>query len=108
MMRLRYIVLMMVATLASVMVEASDAMYYDVASATSTPVEEPQFEAIESTMPLISPTPGSVQSIAPIARTLHRTARQSVREELSTFIIRSIDSTTAASRYGVYNHKILF
>lgn len=109
MMRLRYILLVIVAALTSVVAEASQCIEtYDVAKNSATPVEEPCYDATGTAMPLISTSTSTSQHIAPTPRTLHRSVRQSVREELSTIVIRSIDSTTSASRYGLYNHKILF
>ena len=68
----------------------------------------------ESHIKSLSPTVGlstvtyTSQSAAPIVRTLHRTTRQITRLEQSTVAVRSIDSTQAKSRAGLFNHKILF
>lgn len=50
----------------------------------------------------------TAQSITLAARTLPRTLRYVPRAEVSSVAVRSIDSTLSASRYGLYNHKILF
>lgn len=106
---LRHIVLLLVAMLATAVADAAtEPLYIEMPSARPTPVEEAHFVESRS-MPLISPTTGSVQSTLPAVRTLHRAPRSSERNELSfSTIVRSIDSTTAAYRYGLYNHKILF
>lgn len=68
----------------------------------------------ESHIESLSPTVGlstvtyTSQSVAPIVRTLPRTTRQLTRLEQSTVAVRSIDSTQAKSRAGLFNHKILF
>jgi hypothetical protein len=68
----------------------------------------------ESHIESLSPTVGlstvtdTPQSVAPIVRTLPRTTRQLTRLEQSTVAVRSIDSTQAKSRAGLFNHKILF
>ena len=48
------------------------------------------------------------QGIVPVVRILPRALRSMPRPEQSSAALRSIDSTTAAPRYGLYNHKILF
>lgn len=60
--------------------------------------------------PLLSTTaPSCAQhSITPAVRTLHRSMSSTERLIQHTKATGSIDSTTAASRYGLYNHKILF
>lgn len=60
--------------------------------------------------PLLSTTTtsGAHYSTTPIVRTLHRCMRIAEREAQHAKDAGSIDSTTATSRYGLYNHKILF
>ncbi|MBP3432698.1 MAG: hypothetical protein J6K40_03095 [Alistipes sp.] len=106
---LKHIALTLVAMLASLVADAAtESLYIEMPVAKSSPVEEAQFVESHS-MPLISPSTGSAQSILPAVRTIHRVPRHSERNELSfSALVRSIDSTTAAYRYGLYNHKILF
>lgn len=54
-----------------------------------------------------TPTSGAAQSITPIARTLPRSIRSVENSHNLSRAVSAIDSTTAASRYGMYNHKIL-
>jgi hypothetical protein len=56
----------------------------------------------------LSPTSQSSEGISPVVRTLPRALRSLSRVEVCSAALRSIDSTTAAHRYGLYNHKILF
>ena len=51
---------------------------------------------------------GTSQSIAPVARTLPRGTRSGENIHNASRVVSAIDSTTAAARYGLYNHKILF
>ena len=53
-------------------------------------------------------TSGAQHSITPAVRTLHRTMSSAERQSQHVKATGSIDSTTAAARYGLYNHKILF
>ena len=53
-------------------------------------------------------TSGVQHSITPAVRTLHRTMSSAERQSQHIKATGSIDSTTAAARYGLYNHKILF
>ncbi len=53
-------------------------------------------------------TSGAQHSITPAVRTLHRTMSSAERQSQHVKAAGSIDSTTAAARYGLYNHKILF
>lgn len=62
------------------------------------------------THPLLSTTAtsGLQHTITPAVRTLHRTISTAERQVQQIKATGSIDSTTAAARYGLYNHKILF
>ena len=68
---------------------------------------ESHIETLSPTLGLSSVTYSS-EAIAPIVRTLPRTTRQLTRLDSSTMAVRSIDSTQAKSRAGLFNHKILF
>lgn len=63
-----------------------------------------------SDTPLLSTPTTTVTppSVIPVMRTLMRTATASERLFQHSKAVSAIDSTTAASRYGLYNHKILF
>ncbi|MBQ3172776.1 MAG: hypothetical protein IJB56_00540 [Alistipes sp.] len=60
--------------------------------------------------PLLSTTTTTVTppSVTPAVRTLSRTTITSERSFQYSKAVSAIDSTTAATRYGLYNHKILF
>ena len=63
-----------------------------------------------SEMPIFSLSPSTVTppSITPVVRTLSRTSPSVERLSQYSKAVRAIDSTMTASRYGLYNHKILF
>lgn len=48
------------------------------------------------------------QSITPTLRTIQRTNNHLGRTHQYSRVSAAIDSTTSATRYGLYNHKILF
>ena len=50
----------------------------------------------------------SSQGVAPVMRTIARNTRQLTRHDYTLVAVRSIDSTQAKSRAGLFNHKILF
>lgn len=56
----------------------------------------------------LSETTYSSQAVSPIARNLQRNSRQTTRINTYSAAVRSIDSTQAKSRAGLFNHKILF
>lgn len=63
----------------------------------------------ECSQPLLSvSTTSGARSITPAVRTIARMVRNVERMFEYTTAVRSIDSTTAAQRYGLYNHKIIF
>lgn len=72
--------------------------------------EQPQAEISNSSISLLSSTPTSISTynLTPISRTLPRSLRNSEYFHNTTRSVSAIDSTMAASRYGLYNHKILF
>ncbi len=70
---------------------------------------EPKVEFCEGTPPISAfQTTSSQLSFSPAVRTLHGMSRSEYRTFAHTKAVSSIDSTTAAHRYGLYNHKILF
>ncbi|MBQ5737244.1 MAG: hypothetical protein IKY50_03355 [Alistipes sp.] len=72
--------------------------------------EQPEAEICSSTTSLLTSTQtsGSTHSITPLSRTLPRSLRHSEHQHNTSRVVSAIDSTMAASRYGLYNHKILF
>lgn len=73
----------------------------------TTHAEEQIFEASNASL-FVTPTSSSAQSITPLSRTLPRTLRSTEQSHNISRIVNAIDSTMAATRYGLYNHKILF
>lgn len=65
---------------------------------------------LTSCQPLLSATTsgGVFYSVNLAARTLHRTVRTAERCVHNGRVMSAIDSTMSASRYGLYNHRILF
>lgn len=76
-------------------------------SAANEQPEQPTFELRRQSLALttINDIP---HGITPAVRTLPRTISHTPHAQQSSAAVRSIDSTTSASRYGLYNHKILF
>ena len=113
MMRLCSIALFVVSLLSSIAtasateVEASFKCATNSATEHTIPAEEYVFE--ESIAPLfVTPTSNGAQSITPLSRTLPRSLRSTEQSHNISRIVNAIDSTMAATRYGLYNHKILF
>lgn len=63
-----------------------------------------------SCQPMLSVTMGggAFYSVNLAVRTLHRTVRTAERCVHNGRVMSAIDSTMSASRYGLYNHRILF
>ena len=63
-----------------------------------------------STQPLLSTSTSTITppSVTPAVRTISRSKLNSERTFQYSKAVSSIDTSTAASRYGLYNHKILF
>lgn len=96
-----------IATASATEVEASFKCATNSATEHTTPAEEYVFE--ESIAPLfVTPTSNGAQSITPLSRTLPRALRSTEQSHNISRIVNAIDSTMAATRYGLYNHKILF
>lgn len=113
MMRLCSIALFVVSLLSSIAtasateVEASFKCATNSATEHTTHAEEYVFE--ESIAPLfVTSTSNGAQSITPLSRTLPRALRSTEQSHNTSRIVNAIDSTMAATRYGLYNHKILF
>lgn len=113
MMSLCSIVLFIVSLLVSIApvsateVEASFRCATSSATEHTTHAQEQIFEASIASL-FVTPTSSSAQSITPLARTLPRTLRSTEQSHSISRIVNAIDSTMAATRYGLYNHKILF
>lgn len=56
----------------------------------------------------IATNPQLPQTLTPALRTIQRTGNTTGRTQEYSRISAAIDSTTSATRYGLYNHKILF
>ena len=69
---------------------------------------EATFNCCYSKLVSTPPSAPLSQSVVPASRTLSRSARYDTRQFQHLKAPSLIDSTTAASRYGLYNHKILF
>lgn len=65
-------------------------------------------EQIHSITPLAPSIANTAQSVVPQVRTVARTTRTAETLLRTIAATHAIDSTTASSRYGMYNHKILF
>lgn len=102
-------VILLVAVVASAMpcsVESYVEQSREVAART-TDTHEPRFELSEG-VALLAPTTTMAHATPPSVRTLPRQHRTSAGASSLQCALKSIDATTTASRYGMYNHKILF
>lgn len=55
-----------------------------------------------------APSTPIASNITPLVRTLTHAERTSAHKVEHSRVVGAIDSATAAARYGLYNHKILF
>lgn len=55
-----------------------------------------------------APTTPIASNITPLVRTLTHAERTTAHKVEHSKVVGAIDSATAAARYGLYNHKILF
>lgn len=55
-----------------------------------------------------APSTPIASNITPLVRTLTHVERTSAHKVEHSKVVGAIDSATAAARYGLYNHKILF
>lgn len=55
-----------------------------------------------------APSTPIASNITPLVRTLTHAERTSAHKVEHSKVVGAIDSATAAARYGLYNHKILF
>lgn len=65
-------------------------------------------EQMHAIAPLAPTITNAAVSVLPLARTVARTTRSAETLVRVIAATHAIDSTTASSRYGMYNHKILF
>ena len=55
-----------------------------------------------------APSTPIASNVTPLVRTLTHAERTSAHKVEHSKVVGAIDSATAAARYGLYNHKILF
>lgn len=65
-------------------------------------------EQMHTLTPLAPSIANAAVSVLPMVRTVARTTRSAETLVRVIAATHAIDSTTASSRYGMYNHKILF
>ena len=92
----------------SAMPRDNAAIHLDYDTSTSQPVTPESH--IESPSPKLGLTTGTYTSWAttPSVSTLPRTTRLQTRIDSYSVAVRTIDSTQAKSRAGLFNHKVLF
>lgn len=113
MMRLGHIIFAIAAILLSSLTASAGegvVLLQNAQSCCDEPVEphQTQLRSGVSTLLSTTPTSGAAQSITPVVRTLPRGVRGVDNSHSMSRAVSAIDSTTAAARYGLYNHKILF
>ena len=81
---------------------------YDVTHHATTEHEEIALVECDNNSAAIATNSSTPRTFTPEARTLHSVSRNAERTSSHQRVTTAIDSTTTATRYGLYNHKILF
>ena len=81
---------------------------YDVTHHASTEHEEIVLVECDNNSAAIATNSSTPRTFTPEVRTLHSVSRNAERTSSHQRVATAIDSTTTATRYGLYNHKILF
>ena len=81
---------------------------YDVTHTTPTEHKETTLVANENNSAAIITNGSTPRLLTPEVRTINSPSRNAERTSAHQKVTTAIDSTTTATRYGLYNHKILF
>ena len=106
---IRLVALLIVAfvTLSSAECRATDVSYDSNHNTTTTNNSAIITECNPNTV-AITTNNSTPQTITPAVRTIHSVTHTAERTTTHHKVSASIDGTTTATRYGLYNHKILF
>lgn len=81
---------------------------YDVIQHTSTERNEIALVVCDHNSTAIATSTSTPRTLTPEVRTIHSVTRNVERTSQHQRVSTAIDSTTTATRYGLYNHKMLF
>lgn len=81
---------------------------YDVTDNYTAEHEEITLVACDNNDAALTTNNSTPRILTPEVRTLHSVSRNAERTSSHQRVSTAIDSTTTATRYGLYNHKILF
>lgn len=81
---------------------------YDVTDNYTAEHEEITLMACDNNDAALTTNSSTPRILTPEVRTLHSVSRNAERTSSHQRVSTAIDSTTTATRYGLYNHKILF
>ena len=81
---------------------------YDVIQHTTTERNEIELVVCDHNSTAIATSTSAPRTLTPEVRTIHSVTRNVERTSQHQRVSTAIDSTTTATRYGLYNHKMLF
>jgi hypothetical protein len=81
---------------------------YDVIQHTTTERNEIELVVCDHNSTAIATSTSAPRTLTPEVRTIHSLTRNVERTSQHQRVSTAIDSTTTATRYGLYNHKMLF
>ena len=81
---------------------------YDVIQHTTTERNEIELVVCDHNSTAIATNTSAPRTLTPKVRTIHSLTRNVERTSQHQRVSTAIDSTTTATRYGLYNHKMLF
>ena len=81
---------------------------YDVIQHTTTERNEIALVLCDNNSTAIATSTSAPRTLTPEVRTIHSLTRNVERTSQHQRVSTAIDSTTTATRYGLYNHKMLF
>ena len=81
---------------------------YDVIQHTTTERNEIALVVCDHNSTAIATSTSAPRTLTPEVRTIHSVTRNVERTSQHQRVSTAIDSTTTATRYGLYNHKMLF
>ena len=81
---------------------------YDVIQHTTTERNEIALVVCDHNSTAIATSTSAPRTLTPKVRTIHSLTRNVERTSQHQRVSTAIDSTTTATRYGLYNHKMLF
>ena len=81
---------------------------YDVTHHNTTEQNEMELVLCDNNSTAIATNTSVPRTLTPEVHTIHSVSRNAERSSHQQRVLTAIDSTTTATRYGLYNHKMLF